>query len=501
MKQQSTVLIVDDQEFARTNLALLLKSGDYRLVFANNGPEALAKAIKYVPDLILLDVMMPDIDGFEVCRRLRAHPLLSEVPIILVTALADRASRLQGIEAGADDFISKPYDGIELQARTRTITRLNRYRRLLVERARFRWVVEQAEEGYLIVSEDDEVLYANQRARLYLNLDPDTKGPVTESFLELARRQYHCEPEEAWSNWPQPSVEKTQRYLVRPETRSARAFWLQVDRLNLPDGTDVAGTVCLRDVTEQRNTLRDMYGFNAMVTHKLLTPMVYIVGSLDLLARHYRTQMADPDVAELFETAYQGGKRLNRDINDIVQYLRALPGLAHEGEAFDLAQLYPTVAMVRTELRLDSVSVSTPYPYQGCPENAHTLLSARAVELILYEVLENAKKFHPQQSPTVDVSVSCPSSDQVCLRISDDGVALSPEQLVQVWTPYYQGEKIFTGEVKGMGLGLTMVSTLVWGVGGSCHLRNCVPGPGVMVELILPLAPEIKMDLDGMLLE
>ena len=256
----------------------------------------------------------------------------------------------------------------------------------------------------------------------------------------------------------------------------------------------MAGTVCLRDVTAQRNTLRDMYGFNAMVTHKLLTPMVYILGSLDLLARHYRTQVSDPDVAELFETAHQGGKRLNRDINDIVQYLRALPGLAHAGDAFSLAQLYPTIAMVRTELELDVVNVSTLSPYQGCPEKAHTLLTTRAVELILYEILENAKKFHPQQSPTVDVSVSCPSSDQVCLRISDDGVALSPEQLVQAWTPYYQGEKIFTGEVKGMGLGLTMVSTLVWGIGGSCYLRNCVPGPGVMVELNLPLVQDSETD-------
>jgi len=498
MKQQSTVLIVDDQEFARANLALLLKGGDYQLIFANDGPEALAQAIKHVPDLILLDVMMPDIDGFEVCRRLRAHPLLAEVSIIMVTALADRSSRLKGIEAGADDFISKPYDGIELRARIQTITRLNRYRRLLMERARFRWVVEQAEEGYLIINEDDEVLYANHRARLYLNLPPDTKEPIAESFLKLARRQYHCEPKEAWPNWPLPPVGKAQRYLVRPETKSSRSFWLQVDRLNLPDGADVAGTVCLRDVTKQRNTLRDMYGFNAMVTHKLLTPMVYILGSLDLLSRHYRTQMSDPDVAELFETAHAGGKRLNRDINDIVQYLRALPGLAHGGVAFNLTQLYPTIAMVRTELELDAVNVSTPYPYEGCLENVHTLLSTRAVELILYEILENAKKFHPQQSPTVDISVSCPSADQVCLRISDDGVALSPEQLVQVWTPYYQGEKIFTGEVAGMGLGLTMVSTLVWGVGGSCHLRNCVPGPGVMVELNLPLVQETEIDLDDM---
>ncbi len=486
MKQQSTVLIVDDQQLARENLSMLLKNEEYRFIFAGDGPEALAQAIKHVPDLILLDVMMPDIDGFEVCRRLRTHPLLAEVPIIMITALADRASRLQGIEAGADDFLSKPFDGIVLRARVRTITRLNRYRRLLMERARFRWVVEQAKDGYLIIRENDEVLYANPRARLYLNLPPNDRDPIDVPFLELVRRQYHCEPTDAWLNWPQPPVGKTQRYLVRPETPSARAFWLQVDVLNLPHGTEMAGTVCLHDVTEQRNTLRDMYGFNTMVTHKLLTPMVYVLGSLDLLARHYQVEVSDPDIAELFETAHSGGKRLNRDINDIVQYLRALPGLARAGEAFSLAQLEPIVTMASDELGLDAVSVSISRS-ESCPDDAHTSLSTRAVELIVWEILENAKKFHPQQSPSVEISVSCPDAKQVCLQIGDDGMTLSPEQLTQVWTPYYQGEKIFTGEVTGMGLGLTMVSTLVWGVGGSCHLRNRVPGPGVVVELNLPL--------------
>ena len=92
----------------------------------------MAMAAEHTPDLILLDVMMPGMDGFEVCRSLRADPLLAEVPVVMVTALDDRDSRLQGIEAGADDFVSKPFDRVELRARVRTIARLNRYRQLLV---------------------------------------------------------------------------------------------------------------------------------------------------------------------------------------------------------------------------------------------------------------------------------------------------------------------------------------------------------------------------------
>lgn len=134
MQSLSTILIVDDQESARHVLTGLLTGKGYELVFASNGEEALTKAIELTPDLILLDVMMPGMSGFEVCQRLRADSQLAEVPIIMVTALDDQDSRLEGIKAGADDFITKPFNRIELQARVHTITRLNRYRRLLMER-------------------------------------------------------------------------------------------------------------------------------------------------------------------------------------------------------------------------------------------------------------------------------------------------------------------------------------------------------------------------------
>jgi PAS domain S-box-containing protein len=157
----STILIVDDEPIGREMLAVLLAPQGYRLMFASNGPEALAQAAALPPDLILLDVMMPKMNGFEVCRRLRADPLLGEVPVIMLTALDDRESRLRAIEAGADDFVSKPFDRIELRGRVRTIVRLNRYRLLLAERAKFARVIELAPDGMLIVDGDGAIVLAN----------------------------------------------------------------------------------------------------------------------------------------------------------------------------------------------------------------------------------------------------------------------------------------------------------------------------------------------------
>ncbi len=135
-EQHGTVLIADDDGDSREILSALLGTQGYRLVFATTGKEALHHAARFLPDLVLLDVMMPEIDGFEVCRRLRSNALLAEVPVVILTALNDRESRLQGIGAGADDFISKPFDMTELRMRVQTILRLNRYRSLLEERAK-----------------------------------------------------------------------------------------------------------------------------------------------------------------------------------------------------------------------------------------------------------------------------------------------------------------------------------------------------------------------------
>jgi putative two-component system response regulator len=128
-----TVLVIDDEEIVRNTVDALL-SNIAELHFADNGIDGLGLALQLQPDLILMDVMMPLMNGFELCKKLRATPSIAEVPIIMITALDNKESRLKGLNSGADDFITKPFDSVELIARVQTITRLNRYRTLLEQR-------------------------------------------------------------------------------------------------------------------------------------------------------------------------------------------------------------------------------------------------------------------------------------------------------------------------------------------------------------------------------
>ena len=195
------VLIVDDDPVVRKLTRDMLSKITDAVHAVSCGTDAVRVAPQLDPDLILLDVTMPDMDGFEVCEKLRADSRTREVPIIMVTALNDRQSRLRGLEAGADDFISKPYDRMELRTRVKTILKVNRYRRLMDERDQR----QRAWQGALKVLSE-----------LLAIRDPETFGVarrVERRAVDLARR------------------------LRMPDTDNIRlaAMFCQLGRLTIPD--------------------------------------------------------------------------------------------------------------------------------------------------------------------------------------------------------------------------------------------------------------------------
>jgi putative two-component system response regulator len=121
------ILIVDDESAARAALETLLRREGFEVRNAHDGAAALELCAEFRPDLILLDILMPGMNGFEVCRRIKAHPDTRLTPVVLITGLSATEDRIDGINAGADDFLSKPIDFNELLARTRSLLRLKLY--------------------------------------------------------------------------------------------------------------------------------------------------------------------------------------------------------------------------------------------------------------------------------------------------------------------------------------------------------------------------------------
>ena len=489
MREQPRILIVDDNAIERSTLEALLGTEDYNLLALDNGQKALAAIDEFLPDIVLLDVMMPQMDGFEVCKRLRQNPQTADIPILLLTFLDDRESRLRGLESGADDFISKPYSRLELQARVRTIIRLNRYRRLSAARRKFEHVVQRAKLGYLLLGDRGNIHFANATADLYLGLSQNESQVTGENFLTLVKKQYRCEPADAWTSWPEPMPEQTPRYLVRPETEVSQSMWLKVDTLDyLAEDPEPAWLISLQDVTQQIASQRDRRKFHTMITHKMRTPFISILTGLELLIKH-TDHLSTSEIAELSSDAYKWAKRLYEDIEGIIRYIDA-PTLAQPGAEFNLTQLPFIITNICASMDIQEVSIAGAEALVGL----HVPLSKAALEIMFWEIIGNAKKFHPQQQPAIEVTAAYENAGEVTIQVSDDGLTLSPEQVAQIWLPYYQGEKYFTGQVEGMGLGLSLVATIVWGIGGRCRLYNRVGRPGLTIDLSLPCSPGTTAD-------
>ena len=184
----ATVLVVDDQPQNLRLMDAVLSPRGFTVLTASSGEAALELLGQRLPDVVLLDVMMPGLDGYETCRRIRAEPATSFIPVVMVTASGD-AEKIHAIEAGADDFITKPFDQSELLARVRSLVRIKRYHDTVTTQAAA--LAEWNEQ--LEARVDAQVAELERLGRLRRFLSPQIVGLVVdsgdESFLQSHRRE------------------------------------------------------------------------------------------------------------------------------------------------------------------------------------------------------------------------------------------------------------------------------------------------------------------------
>lgn len=414
----------------------------------------------------------------EVIGRLEAHLTIRRLQ---QQAAANHATQLQQEIARrqeAEAALTAAHEDLEQRIAESTAT-------LRASEAMFRYLLGRVNDGYVIVNDQEQVMYANVRAQVYLGLgrEIDKTAPVT--FMDLVAQQYLCEPQAAWALWPKKmyiNKAPVPLYLVRPETQIAKAFWLQAEMLDIAAGldTEAGRIICLKDVTEKTSLQEGLSRFHSVIAHKLRTPLVPIYTGLTFLAEQLET-MSREDALMFVQNAAEGAQHLYTEIEEIVRYLGA-PHVPAPDAAFPLTDFGALIANMGKDSLLPAITISG---LETLP-NVHLLLSQWSIEVIFWELLENAKKFHPRNMPVIAIAVAATGVQQVRIQVWDDGLTLSPEQLVQMWMPYYQVDKFSTGQIAGMGLGLSMVATQVWSVGGSCRSFNREDGPGIVIELTLP---------------
>jgi adenylate cyclase len=187
VERQSRILVVDDVPQNVRLLEAVLTAHGYSVTSASSGPEALEKVAAELPDLLLLDIQMPEMDGYEVCRRLRANPATEFLPVVMITS-SDTEVRVNALEAGADDFVTKPFDQQELLIRVRSLVRLKQYHDTIESQT-----AELAEWNRTLEARvDDQVEELEKMSRLRRFLSPTLAELILsegEEILESHRRE------------------------------------------------------------------------------------------------------------------------------------------------------------------------------------------------------------------------------------------------------------------------------------------------------------------------
>lgn len=508
MKSASTILIVDDQESSRQVLRGLLLSDSYHLVFAANGEEALTLAAELLPDLILLDVMMPGMNGFEVCQKLRLDPQLSEILIILVTALDDKRSRLRGIEVGADDFVNKPVDAAELKARVKTITRLNRHRRLRslelqAERDRTRAILEALGEAVVVTDIDGYIQYLNPAA-----------VTLTGFSVEEALGQ-------DWRLW---QTEETQTKLKGQilSTLFAGETWYGEVINRRKDGStyDAALTIAplftpanhaastimgfvsvQRDITPLKQAERSKNEFVSNVSHELRTPLSVITLISDNLEGLY-DRLDDTKRRKMIRDIQKHTESLNNLIGDVLEISRIDSGrISMDREILNL-----------TQLAQEQVEEILPLAHQKSQsirvigkEQLDLLGNQAQLQQIVRNLLTNAIKYTPDCGEIICTCapLSIPNPDDspefhhqwpgcgelspgtwATLRVIDNGTGINGDHVPHVFERFYRAKA--QQNIRGTGLGLSISRDLVKLHNGHIAVAS-EPGQGSVFAIYLPL--------------
>jgi PAS domain S-box-containing protein len=501
--QNPAILIVDDDPIVRETLSRLLSREGYDLSIAVNGTEALDKAPEITPDLILLDVMMPGMDGFEVCRRLRAAPLLVKVPIIMLTGLDDRDSRLTGLQAGADDFIAKPVDWTELRARVRTITGLSQHRRLRTlelqaERDRTRSILEALGEAVVVTDLDGIIEYVN----------PATVHLTGYSSQEAIGQR--------WSLW-QRDQDTDDLYARIRETIHGGETWrsevvnqrkdgtlydaiLTVAPLFYPQRTgSPSGFVSVQqDITPLKEAERLKDRFVSNVSHELSTPL----SVLTLLAENLNTlyeRLDDTRRRKMVRDIQKHTQILNDLIDDVLEISRLdSKRISRERRQVNLAGL------VR-----DEIERQLPLAHernQDCRAVGGRRLMVcgdkTQLQRVIRNLVNNAIKYTPDggqitceytaytprvEDPTWPGSRDLPNERWAALRVSDTGIGIAHTDIPHLFERFYRVKT--QSNVRGTGLGLAIARELIELHAGHISVAS-TPGHGSVFAVYLPLSEE-----------
>ena len=511
------ILLADDNADMREYVKRLLEE-NYVVETVGDGIEALAAIRQQVPDLVLTDIMMPGLDGFGLLRELRTNPDTTDIPIIMLSARAGEESRVEGMEAGADDYLVKPFSARELRARVAATLKLAQLRKeaLIREQA----LRQQSEETY-----NQLISLLENMSDAYIALDKDWRVVYQNAAAERINGKSRTEVlgQNHWEEWA-PSVGTNVEYQYRWAMKyqvpvhfehhyyvpSVYDVWLEIHAYPSESGL----SIFYRDISERKqaeqererllqqeqaarteaeaaNRIKDE--FLAVLSHELRSPLNPILGWAKLLQTRKFDEAALKSALSTIERNAKLQAQLIEDLLDVSRILQGKLSLNMVSVSL-IPVIEAALETVRLAAEAKNIQIKTHFNSVG-----QVLGDSGRLQQIIWNLLSNAVKFTPQ-SGHVNICLECVNK-QAQISVSDTGKGISADFLPYVFEHFRQEDSATTRKFGGLGLGLAIVKYLVELHGGTVKVESAGEGLGATFIVKLPViqnltkTEEINMNL------
>jgi len=528
---QADILAIDDTPENLQLLSQLLTDRQYKVRSVTKGKTALRAAQAAPPDLILLDINMPEMGGYEVCEHLKANDITHEIPVIFISALGETLDKVRAFEVGGVDFVTKPFQVEEVIARIETHLQLCRLRQQLqAQNVRLQQEIRDrklAQETFskafraspspitITTLDSGQFLEVNQS---FLNLSGYTRSEVIgfhldELNLGLDMKTYR----KGSTQLEQAGAIHNQEMELRTKSGELRTVLLSVEIIEL-QGHRCALAIA-NDITERKRLENE---FISLVSHELKTPMNSMIGALDLLGTGQLGNLTDQG-QRLVNMAINNAERLVRLVNDVLDLERMKSGtltlhpkICHLLYLFEQAAsvMQPMAQAAQVNLLIEPVDVKLQVDCDRIQQLLTNLLSnaikfsppggtvslhahiesAPLMQLGQDKALDNSKfkiqnsKFNPP-SPTPPTHAPIhPSTHAPTLHftVRDQGRGIPPEKLSLIFDRFQQADASDARAKGGTGLGLAICRQIVQQHRGKIWAESA-PGEGSTFHVVLPL--------------
>jgi len=506
MEKKLLILIVDDSRTNITLLANILRGEGYGISFAENGNQALQMMEKIVPDLVLLDIQMPGMDGFEVCTRIKHNPMLHHIPVIFITAVKTGSEDVvKGFDAGGADYVTKPFQSAVLLARVRTHLSLKKAHADLKSKIlslqksemRYRAVVEDQTELIWRYLADGTLTFVNRAFCRYMNMtEAELTGrafslPIHADDLEHIRKSLSSIRADA-------PVSISEHRMILPD---GQICWIERTDRMLRD--EISGNAefqaVARDISDRKHLEQIKKAFreqemdklmrigdrmsslgrvSAGIAHEIRNPLSTINVYLKILKNIlFRQEEQEGDsVSEIMGELEAASDRIGKIVRQVVDF--ASPGSPLFTYCDMNTCIREAIALSAGTLRKEKITLKESLigNLPGC------MLEPQSVSQVILNLISNAAEAMKNRAENKIIMISSSAEPgYIRVTVEDSGPGISLHDRDEIFRPFY------TTKPGGLGIGLSIVRRIVRDHGGTLDIRESRWG-GAAFDMRFPLS-------------